>query len=629
MEAPVRGTFGVLFRKLERDARPGPGEIVFRPHGLLSARARQRTLDVLSDPAAAVRLGPAPMRHFVLDPGASGPNFDDMLATTVVARWLRDDPPLPGLARFARYAARMRNGLPVTRVPVEQSLEGLFLESRKVWDRHLNTLSATDRAARFLESWRKIEAAILQAARDDVDPGLYVYDEEVFHAERAFLQSDRKRYFEDVADGERWRVSFPDRPSPVAGLFLRHPRSSLFKQWADQDPQCGSPSDYGFLAVLFDTGSWVFCTARERRQPLGFLADLLQQAEDSLAGDGPGDDPWFRGEPFDGSLVASPRSGTLLTEEQVLRIAKQALDVRRWKPLAGSGSFASKSLLADWPLPEFRNPQPLREGGQQAPIFRAEVGTRQVALKVFGLESTTEAMERNQREIDVVRKLQHRLHEKFDPRGRFLAVAERIVEVRWRGCDLSLLVSAFRPEGSLRDWRQKRETLPHDQLQSLVRAIGEGLGYLHALNLVHCDVKPQNILVSRGRQGFSAALTDFGCTLEQGNNTRFRDPVFAPPADETTSAADLVSFAYVVAWLIAPGDQPMRFQGGCEVRADVLEPAEEGGWIEDVDEDWYDAATNLLLEASRSDPALRPTLGRFLDRFAALPCAGALSPVDR
>ncbi len=618
MKPLLPGALTIVFRKFDRETQPGDGEVLLTGQVFRSDRPRQLALDVLADPKAALLTGPGPLHSIVLDFGNNGPNFDDMLATTLVRRWLRGAPTLPGLEAFARYSARQRSGWPVSRVPVEDSLEGLFLESRKVWDPQLPPVGFEAKHKRFLASWRQVEAAVIEAAGRGIDPGHYTFDRQTFRAEWEFLQSDHKRYAEDVQNGERWWVHFPGRKEAVAGLFLRQPRSSLFKQWADQDPQCGSPSDYGFMAVMFAPGNWVFCSARDRRQPLHFLAERLQAAEEQNESAQP-DNPWFRGEPFDCSLVASPMGGSRLDEAIVVEVVKDVLGVRLWEPPAGNGSFASKSLLAGWPLPEFRNPEPLSEGGQQAPIFRAETGSRRVALKVCGLENSQEAQARNRRETEIHAHIRRRLQASFDPRGQYLAVAERIVPVHWSGCALQVLVSAFHPEGSLRDWRLKRDTLQLEQLQRFVRCVVQGLELLHSWGLVHHDVKPQNILVSRSRGRFSAVLSDFGCTLEHGQNTGFRDPVFAPPLHEKTAAADLVSLAYVVAWLIAPTDQPLNFRGGCEVRAEVLAPAQKGAWILGAGDRWYDATTDLLLEATQSDPERRPQLGSFLERFVTLP----------
>lgn len=68
--------------------------------------------------------------------------------------------------------------------------------------------------------------------------------------------------------------------------------------------------------------------------------------------------------------------------------------------------------------------------------------------------------------------------------------------------DERLFIQTELCDGSLKDWMLKlRQTRPHDprldqgQLSFVIRDVCSGLAVLHAKNLVHLDVKPENILV--------------------------------------------------------------------------------------------------------------------------------------
>ena len=63
--------------------------------------------------------------------------------------------------------------------------------------------------------------------------------------------------------------------------------------------------------------------------------------------------------------------------------------------------------------------------------------------------------------------------------------------------------------------------LPHDSTVFL--QLAEGLGYIHSKNLIHQDIKPQNVLISVDSKGkITMKLADFGLSKsvnERGSNT--------------------------------------------------------------------------------------------------------------
>lgn len=60
---------------------------------------------------------------------------------------------------------------------------------------------------------------------------------------------------------------------------------------------------------------------------------------------------------------------------------------------------------------------------------------------------------------------------------------------------------------------------------SFVTQMIEGIRYIHSMNIVHCDIKPQNILVKRNNSDYIFCITDFNTAYvyKQGNMyKRFR-----------------------------------------------------------------------------------------------------------
>jgi serine/threonine protein kinase len=84
--------------------------------------------------------------------------------------------------------------------------------------------------------------------------------------------------------------------------------------------------------------------------------------------------------------------------------------------------------------------------------------------------------------------------------------------------DLVFLLERFIDGPSLKDILRsgKGSSLPVDQALVYLKAVSSALGYAHAHGVVHCDVKPGNVMVDRGG---SVYLTDFGVARHAESTT--------------------------------------------------------------------------------------------------------------
>ncbi len=110
----------------------------------------------------------------------------------------------------------------------------------------------------------------------------------------------------------------------------------------------------------------------------------------------------------------------------------------------------------------------------------------------------------------------------------------------------------------------RQELMLHCLLQVL-----EGLAYAHGRGIVHCDVKPENILMQLEPQGWRACLTDFGIAQSHlGGDVMDCDPQFervgspaymAPErfAGEAYRASDLYSVG-IILYEVLLGDRPFH-----------------------------------------------------------------------
>lgn len=88
----------------------------------------------------------------------------------------------------------------------------------------------------------------------------------------------------------------------------------------------------------------------------------------------------------------------------------------------------------------------------------------------------------------------------------------------YQTADLVFLLEHYVDGPSLKDILKKRpgRSLPIPEALAYMKAIGSALGYAHANNVVHCDVKPGNVLVDRGGNIY---LTDFGIARHAESTT--------------------------------------------------------------------------------------------------------------
>ncbi len=95
-----------------------------------------------------------------------------------------------------------------------------------------------------------------------------------------------------------------------------------------------------------------------------------------------------------------------------------------------------------------------------------------------------------------------------------------------------------------------RELDAHD-VWNITQSIGQGLSYLHSRGLVHCDVKPSNVLLLNNGISNTWCLSDFGLVVSPTDPLRWGAGSFGFAAPEQTCLArptpqtDIYSFAAV------------------------------------------------------------------------------------
>ena len=312
----------IRFQRYPSDGNPAPdaGELWLIPSDTAGRGRRDLAVLALDSGIPAFVSGAGTPTAIVVQ---SDPTLDDMLAATTLVRRISDEPLPDGLMAYARYVAAVREGLRPGTVPLETSLEGVFLACRTL---NGADLTDADNARNFLAAWENLARCLFDGADNGIDPfnNSLLAKHAGFVRERAFLNEDQKVYLQDVRNGERLLVKLPQGPPVAGGLLLREPKSVLWKYWARSDARAPEGCGYLFTGIDRGEGDWVFSTDPIHRVPIRGLAEVLQKAELEQVGTAAGEDPWFDGKPFDFTLVAAPRRRSKLPSRTIKRL------VRRW-----------------------------------------------------------------------------------------------------------------------------------------------------------------------------------------------------------------------------------------------------------------------------------------------------------
>lgn len=138
------------------------------------------------------------------------------------------------------------------------------------------------------------------------------------------------------------------------------------------------------------------------------------------------------------------------------------------------------------------------------------------------------------------------------------------------------LVLPFCEGGSVHNLIYKKTQLSEPEIAKVLKQVCSGLAYLHQQNIIHQDLKPDNVLIDKNG---NYLLTDFGIssrlrsTLRKNTqSSKALTAAYAPP--ERFSAQQLRHFngdvfsLGVMIYEMATGDVPWMGMGGSVVRAD-------------------------------------------------------------
>jgi serine/threonine protein kinase len=214
---------------------------------------------------------------------------------------------------------------------------------------------------------------------------------------------------------------------------------------------------------------------------------------------------------------------------------------------------------------------------------------------------------------------------KFLEEARLLAALENehIVRIQDYGVQngIPYLVMSYAPNGTLRDRYPRGTQLSFDTTAHYLEQIAEALDYLHAQNLIHLDVKPDNLLLGRNDE---VLLGDFGITEAAHSASGSRSGTISHMSPEHLRAAPCAaSDQYALAvcaheWLT--GQLPFR---GTRAEVKWKHLHERPGSLRALASDIPPAMDKVVRRALSKNPQERyPSVGAFVAAFKqAIPSA--------
>jgi eukaryotic-like serine/threonine-protein kinase len=207
--------------------------------------------------------------------------------------------------------------------------------------------------------------------------------------------------------------------------------------------------------------------------------------------------------------------------------------------------------------------RPLGEGAFGQVWLANDLNTRRpVAIKVYFQHSSLN-LESLGREVSLLVNM---------AAGRHIV---QVLKVGWDH-DPPFFVMEYLENGSLEDLIRSKEPISIGQCVTFLREIAEGLSFAHGKGVLHCDLKPANVLLDHG---FQPRLADFGQGRMTGDRTASLGTLFymAPEQADLQAAPDVTWDVYAlgaIGYTLLTGEPPYK-------DPEILETLDTSGSLQD------------------------------------------------
>ena len=244
-------------------------------------------------------------------------------------------------------------------------------------------------------------------------------------------------------------------------------------------------------------------------------------------------------------------------------------------------------------------------------VYEGEYFNEKVAIKVLKRREDEQARQEFQHELEVLRSLSH----------------GNIVHLRgslFTNSDCKIVME-FMPGGSLSKLLRSTTAISWLARYRIARDIGFGLEYLHSREIVHCDLKSDNILLDKD---LKAKIADFGLAHFKSDNSTFGYcnagtlVYMAPELLEGTEGAkntkecDVYSYG-VVLWELGTRQSPLALCGGV---LSIAKKVVKGPEIrEPIAPSTPGPIKELIEHCWRKNPSTRPSMVKIVEQLKKNP----------
>uniref|UniRef100_A0A8D3BTB5 non-specific serine/threonine protein kinase n=1 Tax=Scophthalmus maximus TaxID=52904 RepID=A0A8D3BTB5_SCOMX len=160
------------------------------------------------------------------------------------------------------------------------------------------------------------------------------------------------------------------------------------------------------------------------------------------------------------------------------------------------------------------------------------------------------------------------------------------------------------------------------EASDIMKNIGEAIQFLHAINIAHRDVKPENLLYSTKRPSALLKLTDFGFAKETTTHNSLATPCFTPyyvapevlGPEKYDKSCDMWSLG-VIMYILLCGYPPFYSNHGLAISPGMKRRIRLGQY-EFPNPEWSDVseeAKQLIRNLLKTEPTQRMTITEFMN----------------
>ncbi|KAM4612976.1 MAP kinase-activated protein kinase 2 [Polymixia lowei] len=215
------------------------------------------------------------------------------------------------------------------------------------------------------------------------------------------------------------------------------------------------------------------------------------------------------------------------------------------------------------------------------------------------------------------------LHWRASPCANIVRIID-VYENLYQGKKCLLIVMECMDGGELFSRIQDRgdQAFTEREASDIMKSIGEAIQFLHAINIAHRDVKPENLLYTSKRPNALLKLTDFGFAKETTSHNSLATPCYTPyyvapevlGPEKYDKSCDMWSLG-VIMYILLCGYPPFYSNHGLAISPGMKRRIRMGQY-EFPNPEWSDVseeAKQLIRTLLKTEPTQRMTITEFMN----------------